>query len=418
MHFTCAFCDSRVPVNPMFDTSKCPGCRQELANGLEKTFRKALEKRRYRMKRPKSVMARAASYANRIYGNAAEGKSMNFAEVEGRIAKRFGRRASGNSAVCVFQAGRNLLDMSDKAVGVMVIEVDGYVGGAPWRYVYVVFRGSAGGPSTNMSGWDESGTQNIDWRVNFENEQATVPWGPPDAKAHQGMMHLYNSMRTGVRTQVAQSLRDAPKGASCVVVVCGHSLGGGLTQICAHDFHFSGLTKGLAPVAAFPFCPPRVGNLGFVRSFNAALCDTTIHYPSEGASFPAAISSVQGIDPVSSGQKRGAKRGVTPKEASITVDGGGLMARGLYALGAFDYGHEDLSDLIAAEEKMLYGQDERSRFNVYGRTKDWLKRRERYAQSRATYYHIKNLWTISLIGLHMPFDNFIGIEGNAYTSFH
>lgn len=418
MHFTCAFCDARVPVNPMFDTSTCPGCRQELANGLAKKFRKALEKKHYWMKRPKSVMARAASYSNRIYEFAAEGASMRFAEVEGRIVKRFGAGASANSAVCTYKAGRGVLDMSDDATGCMVVEVDGNTGGRLWRYVYVVLRGSAGGPSTHMSGWDQSGTHNVDWRANLENEQARPPWGAPDCKVHQGFLHVYMTMRTGLKAAVAKSIRNRPKGAECIVVVCGHSLGGGLTQLCAHDFHSSGLGKGEAAITAFPFCPPRAGNLGFVRHFNAELCDTEVFYPSETKSYTRAVSTVQGLDPVSIGQTRSARRGMTPREATITVDGGGLMARGLYAGDILGINHEDLSDLIAEEEQFFYGQQERSRFNLIGRGQDWMKRRKRHKQSQAIYYHIKNLYLISLIGLHMPFDNFMGIEGNAYSSFH
>ncbi|MEO0990076.1 MAG: hypothetical protein AAFX00_03895 [Pseudomonadota bacterium] len=418
MHFTCAFCGTRVPVNPMFDTSTCPGCRQELGNGLEKVYRKSLEKRQYWMKRPKSVMARAASYANRIYKSAAESEPMRLAEVETRIRKRFGARAAGNSAQCVYTAGRNILDMTDKAIGAMVIEVDGYHAGAAWRYVYVVFRGSAGGDSTNMSGWDTDQGHNLDWRSNLENEQMKTPWGPPDSKSHQGMTHLYMSMRDGIRAQVGKSIRERPTGSMCVVVVCGHSLGAALSQICAHDFAVTKMTGGVATLACFPFCPPRVGNLGFVRFFNAALCDKEIFFPTEGKNYPAAISSVQGIDPVSALQTRSAALPLTPKDGRDVADSKKLLKQGIYAADIFGLHHEDLSDLIAAEEKILYGQTERHRFNVFGRTKDWLKRRERHAQSQAIYYHIKNLWTISLTGFHMPYDNFFGTEGNAYTAIH
>lgn len=418
MHFQCAFCNSRVNVNPMFDTSTCPSCRQVLSNGLHKKFRKALEKKHYWMKRPKSVMARAASYANRIYAFAAEGSKPNFAEVEGRILKRFGAGASANRAECVYTAGRALLDMKDKAVGVMIVEVDGNTGGNLWRYIYVVLRGSAGDHSTLESGWDESSEHNLDWRANFENDQARPPWGAPDVLVHQGFLHLYRTMRTGIHVQIGQSMRSRPRGASCVIVVTGHSLGGGLSQLCAHDIEMTGLGKPNVPVTCFPFCPPRAGNLGFVRSFNASICDKEIVYPSEGKSFTRAISSVQGMDPVSIAQTRGAKRGVMPLEAHLTVDGGGLMTRGLYAADVFGLKHEDLSDLIHEEEKLLYGQQDRGRFNLVGRGSDWLHRRKRLKQKQAIYYHIKNLYKIQLTGFHAPFDNFIGIEGNAYSSFH
>lgn len=110
MHITCAFCGSRVDVNPMFDTSTCPNCRQVLSNGLHKRFRKALEKKQYWMRRPKSVMARAASYANGIYGFASHGAPMEFEKIERKVASRFGINAAGKARM-VYTDGRVVLDM-------------------------------------------------------------------------------------------------------------------------------------------------------------------------------------------------------------------------------------------------------------------------------------------------------------------
>lgn len=379
----------------MFDTSTCPGCRQVLNNGLYSKFRSALESSQYWMKRPKSVMARAASYANGIYGFAAEGAPMEFQKIENKIRKRFGGEATG-SARMVYTDGRGVLDMHDGAVGVMIVTVDGVTGSMPWRYIYVVFRGSAGGRSSVDSGWDESGDHNIDWRANFENETARVPWGPPDAKAHQGFLAIYMSMRTGLRAAIAQAVRDTAPGATPLVVVCGHSLGAGISQICAHDLHFSGLAK----AACFPFCPPRAGNLGFVRSFNAEISDKQVYYPTERNSYTYAISSVQGLDPVSIGQKRGAMRGVVPNEGTVVVDGGGLIARGMYAAG---FKHDDLTAEIEAEERMLYGE-------VASKS----VRKKRQVQKQAQFYHIKRIWLIQLTGFHLPG----WVETNAYSSFH
>lgn len=399
MSFKCAFCNARVPINPNYDTSTCPGCGQVLANGLDKKFRKILERPQYWMKRPKSVLARAASYSNRIYKFSTEGKDMDLIGIEVKIANRFGPEKAGRTVNVVYTAGRGALDMTDQAIGVALITVDGVTSGTRWRYVYVVFRGSTGDHTQNGSGWDDgTDTVNLDWRMDFENDQASTLWGPPGARVHQGFRHMYLTMRTNLKIAVSRAMRDTPPGTTCLVIVCGHSLGAGLSQVCAHDFNFSGLAR----ACCFPMSPPRAGNLAFVRSFNIAMCDAQIFYPSEGQSHTMAVSSIQGIDPVSSEMARGAKMGIMPEDTANWVDTESLIKHGAYLAG---FGHTDVSKELAEEERLLYGKV------------SWgfkRKRKRRWEQSKAIYYHIKNIWRIQLTGFHHPG----AIEKNAYSTFH
>ena len=399
MDFTCAFCRTRVPINPSFDQSTCPGCKEVLNNGLDKMYRAQLENSQYWMDRPRSVMARAASYANRIYDFSTHGTPMKLDEVEKKIRKRYGSQAAG-TAQALWASGRGFLDLWDGGVGAMIVRVDGVTGGYKWCYLYVVFRGSRGDKNPFNTGWDAETGANLDWRANFENEQARPVWAATDVKVHQGFLAIYMSMRDNLKVELAKQIRAAGReGHKPVVVVCGHSLGAGISQICAHDFHFSGFdTKS----ACFPFCPPRAGNLGFVRSFNAEICDKEIFYPSEKRRYTRAVSSIQGMDPVSKEQKRGAMRGMTPDEGDM-IDGGGTMGlirRGLYAKG---HKREDVSKQIKAEEEMLYGK-----------IASPYVRKWRQIQKQAIYYHIKNLFLIQLTGFHSP----ESAESNAYSRFH
>ncbi len=322
----CVHCGNSFRINPMKDAMPCPHCKQRTPTGMEEKFRKVLEKVHTRMPWPKSVAARAASYANQIYKFASEGKELALADIEDRIQKRFGPDARAGEVQLRFFTGRSLLDMRDSTPGVILIEADGRSGKQDWRYVYVVFRGSAGDRSKNMSGWDQTGQHNIDWRVNLENTQQRPEFGDPEARVHQGFYHLYMSMQRSLKRMIGYSSRAAR--GPCNIIVTGHSLGAGLSQICAYDLLHSGYRN----VSCFPFCPPRAGNLEFVLDFNQRISNTLRHYPSERQSYYGAFAFIQGLDPVSIGQKRSAFRGVLPSEGRRVIDEKGLVGRALYAV--------------------------------------------------------------------------------------
>ena len=396
MDFTCAFCRTRVPINPMFDQSKCPGCNQILNNGLDRFFRKDLENSQYWMDRPRSVMARAASYSNRIYDFSSHGTPMKLDDVEKKVRRRFGAQASG-TAQALWASGRGYLDLWDGGIGCMIVRVRGVTGGYKWSYLYVVFRGSRGSDNPFKAGRDVNDLSiGLDWRANLDNEQIRVDWGPPDAKVHQGFYAIYMSIRNDLKTALSEAIRhENREGYKPVIIITGHSLGAGLTQICGHDFHFTGF----ATPGIFPFCPPRAGNLGFVRSFNAELCDKEMFYPSEKRHYSRAVSSVQGMDLVSISQKRSSRTPLTEKDGKF-IDEAKFVRQGLYAIG---WKHEDLSKIIKAEEQLLYGA------NPSPYVRKW-----RQIQKQVSYYHIKNLFLIQLGGFHHPG----WAESNAYSRFH
>ncbi|MEM9063256.1 MAG: hypothetical protein AAGD13_22580 [Pseudomonadota bacterium] len=400
MDFTCAFCRTRVPINPAFDESTCPGCKQVLNNGLDKKRRSGLEKSQYWMDRPRSVMARAASYSNRIYDFSTHGAPMKLDEVEKKVSKRYGAQAAG-TAQALWASGRGFLDIWDGGVGAMIVRVDGVTGGYKWCYLYVVFRGSRGDKNPFNTGFDAETGMNLDWRANYENEQTRPLWAATDVKVHQGFLAIYSSMRDNLKIELANQKRAAAReGHKPVVIITGHSLGAGIAQVCAHDFHFSGFDTSCA---CFPFCPPRAGNLGFVRSFNAQICDKEVFYPSEKRRYTRAVSSIQGMDPVSSEQKRGLMHGTTSEDGKMLDEAlgfTGLVKRGLYSKG---FGRENVSEMIKAEEKMLYGQ-----------VASPYVRKWRQIQKQSIFYHIKNLFLLQLTGFHHPGS----AESNAYSRFH
>lgn len=139
----CMHCGEEIRINPMKDAVKCQHCHQRTPTGNEDNFRKVLEKVNTDMPWPKSVAARAASYSHKIYEFASDGKEIARDEIEQKVTKRFGAPAAATSVNLRWYTGRSLLDMRDSAPGVMLLDVDGQDGTSPWRYVYVVFRGSA-----------------------------------------------------------------------------------------------------------------------------------------------------------------------------------------------------------------------------------------------------------------------------------
>jgi hypothetical protein len=270
--------------------------------------------------------------------------------------------------------------MRDSAPGVMLLDVDGQDGTSPWRYVYVVFRGSAGGKSDGMSGWDKTGKFNIDWRANLENEQQRPGFGASEAKVHQGFYHLYTSMQKSLKRMVGLSVRGAA--GTCNIIVTGHSLGAGLAQICAYDLVHSGYQN----VSCMPFCPPRAGNLEFVLDFNGRISEKLRYYPSERASYYGAFAFIQGLDPVSMGQKQAAFRGVMPSEGVKIIDEKGLLGRGVFAGLGWGRHEDEAKRQREALEKYGLGGPSKVPLNDAG----------------CVYYHISHWCKTNLIGLHHP----------------
>lgn len=79
-------------------------------------------------------------------------------------------------------------------------------------------------------------------------------------KVHAGFRQAYGSVAGLIQERLGRSTN---------IVVVGHSLGGALATLCAHDL--AGL--GSPPTEVFTFGAPRVGNRTFARDLNAKLRD-------------------------------------------------------------------------------------------------------------------------------------------------
>ncbi|OIV95898.1 hypothetical protein TanjilG_27002 [Lupinus angustifolius] len=95
-----------------------------------------------------------------------------------------------------------------------------------------------------------------------------------DPKVHQGWYNIYTSAsarsqfnQTSVREQVTsevQRLVQLYKNEEISITVTGHSLGGAVATLNAVDIVANGFNKG-APVSAFVFASPGVGDINFKR---------------------------------------------------------------------------------------------------------------------------------------------------------
>ncbi len=100
----------------------------------------------------------------------------------------------------------------------------------------------------------------LDWLFNFWFFHKTIPYDGTNEKikVHSGFIDAYKS----VREELADRFKKSGKSK---VFVCGHSLGGALTQLFALDTQYNFPE---AEIDSVSFGAPKVGNSEFVRSFN------------------------------------------------------------------------------------------------------------------------------------------------------
>ena len=94
-------------------------------------------------------------------------------------------------------------------------------------------------------------------------------------RVHAGFKGAYQS----VSSDIADALHKA-----CNVIIAGHSLGGALATLCAHDLVTSRIVQ---PAEVYTFGSPRVGNWTFASDYNAKLHDQTFRVVNQRDPVPA-----------------------------------------------------------------------------------------------------------------------------------
>ncbi|CAL5228579.1 g11737 [Coccomyxa viridis] len=109
------------------------------------------------------------------------------------------------------------------------------------------------------------------WRVTHPPRRGRC-WRRP--LVHSGFLKSWtrNAFNTRVIERVLQIIREAPSGKTpdnpFRVIVTGHSLGGALAQLAAHEISTAAAAEGLyIRVVCYTFGAPRVGNHAFAREY-------------------------------------------------------------------------------------------------------------------------------------------------------
>ena len=96
----------------------------------------------------------------------------------------------------------------------------------------------------------------------------------PGARAHGGFLRAYLSVRRALRAVLSEvGVPTVGHGGGPRVLLCGHSLGGALAQLCSVDLAAAGAGEGASGetsrVAVYTFGSPRVGNGAFAAAVEA-----------------------------------------------------------------------------------------------------------------------------------------------------
>ncbi len=142
----------------------------------------------------------------------------------------------------------------------------------PSNCMYLVFRGTE-----NLMDWgtdfkfDQKMVDFVRKMIQVEimqSRQQVYPYAAPTesgAKMHRGFVEAYFS----IREQIHSYIKENP--AKCVTLT-GHSLGGAIATLCAVDLQFNYPDQ--FAIDLYSFGCPRVGNSGFIESFNRRVPDS------------------------------------------------------------------------------------------------------------------------------------------------
>ncbi|HXS93999.1 MAG TPA: lipase family protein [Candidatus Limnocylindrales bacterium] len=308
----CKNCKNQVQFGPYNDIASCI-CGEQFLTGYESELRTIIESNYAGTPFPPFAVGRAIGYASEIYGMATHDESFNGAKIEKFLKDKSDvfTGASTGEVELVFEGSRGLRrrGLNDPRAGYLIIVVTAdrraRNRNKDFQHIYVVFRGSRSdqGETLNpmmagFSGSAETGFSNVDYAANFTGRQDT-PWWCANAKIRRGFLELYRSMSIDISLEVKAQLTRYPKAR---VIVTGHSLGAALAVVCAHhlQYLYGKIIDGGGPFC-YPFCTPRVGDLGFARDFKARLGDSYVSMPGEdsGQLYNRSLNFCMNNDPVS-----------------------------------------------------------------------------------------------------------------------
>lgn len=361
----CRNCKAPVVFGPYIDIAKCLKCGETFPTGYEDELRKVVEADCSSMAYPKAAVARAIGYCSMIYGMATHNEAFTGDKLETQIGKMGGSNvfnAGGTGDVQLINDGAegrglNRRGLHDTRTGYFITLVTAdraaKAAGKDFTHIYIVFRGSRSdiGDANPMAAGFTTDMKNVDYAANFTGRQ-DAPWWTDKVKIRRGFLELYKSMSNDISIELLRLLKEHPKAR---VIVTGHSLGAALSVVCAHhlQYHRNLRIDGGGPFN-FPFCTPRVGDLGFALDFKARLGEAKLTMPGEGGGqreYNRAVNFSMSNDPVSTKAAYGYKR-----DRSDDLTGQGTQAANRGFVGKIAYGltKKENTEIIFYQTPNLY----------------------------------------------------------------
>ncbi|RKP14852.1 Alpha/Beta hydrolase protein, partial [Piptocephalis cylindrospora] len=101
----------------------------------------------------------------------------------------------------------------------------------------------------------------LNWANNLMLKQVVtqIPGASPRVRVHAGFWRSWRSVRSDILVALDRALSTRPPNTP--ILVCGHSLGGALAQLCAADLKSTlGGAEGPIDIRVWTVGQPRVGN--------------------------------------------------------------------------------------------------------------------------------------------------------------
>ena len=215
---------------------------------------------------------------------------------------------------------------------------------------------------------------------------------------HRGFLSIYSSLREVILGKLRGLDTDE-------IIVTGHSLGGGLTTLCAYDLCHSLPAE---TIVSLSFNAPRAGNEAFARDFNRCLADQTYTSASDDGGFRQSFRFDQRNDPVTFGLRHASKFNYVSDYKALPENRRAELSEKT-AMGKLGVtgGRRD-----AELEKHINAADTKT-VGAVAMTKD--------SDFSKPFYHVKHKKTISFGGMHsftVMLDNIVGSGSAAALGIH